>query len=94
MFLTGSNNHITNVHDTFVFHLQKSGLSTAIGEALTSFANFQPLILVLLVCIITAAITEVSSNTATATLFIPILAELVQSLFIFYYCNICERLHS
>ena len=65
--------------NVLVFHLQKSGLSSAIGEALTSFKNFQPLILVLLVCIIT----EVSSNTATATLFIPILAELVRSLVIF-----------
>ena len=59
------------------FILQKSGLSAEIGEAFKSFKDFDPLVLVLILSIITAAFTEIASNTASATIFIPILAELV-----------------
>ena len=42
------------------------------------------MVLVLFLTIITAAVTEFASNTATATLFTPILAELVNHYFIPY----------
>ena len=64
-------------HFYHTFILQKSGLSAEIGEAFKSFKDFDPLVLVLILSIITAAFTEIASNTASATIFIPILAELV-----------------
>ena len=55
-----------------------SGLSDSIGQAFGNFADFQPWIMVLLLVTITAIFTEVTSNTATATIFLPILAKLAE----------------
>ncbi len=43
-------------------------------------AGFPVWVLVLVLCIITAVFTQVTSNVATATIFLPILAELVRTI--------------
>lgn len=50
-----------------------SGLSELIGQALSSFANMPVLIIILLLCLFVTYLTEITSNTATATLLMPIL---------------------
>ena len=57
---------------------QYSGLSEWIGLKLAVFSDFPAWAMVLLICLIVAGFTEVASNTATATIFLPILAELVR----------------
>ncbi len=59
---------------------QKSGLSEWIGQQLTSLSVLPPFVIMLIICIITATITEVASNTATANILLPILADTVNSL--------------
>ncbi len=56
-----------------------SGLSQLIGESLTSLTTFPILILLLGLTLSVSFLTEVSSNTATATLLMPILASLAIS---------------
>jgi len=51
-----------------------SGLSTILGEWLTSLANLPALLMVLTICLVVTYLTEITSNTATATLLMPILA--------------------
>jgi sodium-dependent dicarboxylate transporter 2/3/5 len=51
-----------------------SGLSGMMGEWLTSLANLPPLLMMLTVCLVVTYLTEITSNTATATLLMPILA--------------------
>lgn len=53
---------------------EQTGLSVAIGEALAGFVSLPILILLLLLTVGVAFLTEVTSNTATATLLMPILA--------------------
>ncbi|XP_045172067.2 solute carrier family 13 member 2-like isoform X2 [Mercenaria mercenaria] len=53
-----------------------SGLSAWVGNELTAFDHLDDWVLNLIVCLIVAGATEVTSNTATATLLMPILAEL------------------
>ncbi|PIK60767.1 putative solute carrier family 13 member 5 [Apostichopus japonicus] len=57
-----------------------SGLSSWLGEALAVFGNLSPGIMALLISFIVAAFTEITSNTATATIFLPIFAELAVGL--------------
>lgn len=54
----------------------KSGLSKWVGEGLSVFSSYDPWVMNLLLSAIVAAATEVTSNTATATLLLPILAKL------------------
>jgi len=54
---------------------QASGLSNEIGNALTGLAGIHPALLVVVVCVVITFLTEVTSNTATTTLILPILAE-------------------
>jgi sodium-dependent dicarboxylate transporter 2/3/5 len=51
-----------------------SGLSAMLGEWLTSLANLPPILMILTVCLFVTYLTEITSNTATATLLMPILA--------------------
>ncbi|XP_045170886.2 Na(+)/citrate cotransporter-like [Mercenaria mercenaria] len=55
---------------------EKSGLSAWVGEKLTVLDYLSPWVLNLVLCYIVAAMTEVTSNTATCTLMMPILANL------------------
>jgi len=51
-----------------------SGLSTLLGDWLTSLADLPPLLMILTICLVVTYLTEITSNTATATLLMPILA--------------------
>jgi sodium-dependent dicarboxylate transporter 2/3/5 len=53
---------------------QESGLSSVIGDALTGLATLPPLLVVLGICLGVTFLTEVTSNTATTALLMPILA--------------------
>lgn len=60
-----------------LFWSQVSGLSAWAGEKLSGLDTLSPWVLNLCLCYIVAAMTEVTSNTATCTLMMPILGELV-----------------
>jgi len=51
-----------------------SGLSELLGQWLTSLANLPAILMVLTICLVVTYLTEITSNTATATLLMPILA--------------------
>ncbi len=51
-----------------------SGLSTMLGDWLSSLANLPLILMVLTICLVVTYLTEITSNTATATLLMPILA--------------------
>lgn len=51
-----------------------SGLSTLLGDWLSSFTELPPLLMMLSICLVVTYLTEITSNTATATLLMPILA--------------------
>ncbi len=51
-----------------------SGLSTILGDWLTSLANLPVILMILTICLVVTYLTEITSNTATATLLMPILA--------------------
>ncbi|XP_053382205.1 Na(+)/citrate cotransporter-like isoform X2 [Mercenaria mercenaria] len=55
---------------------QVSGLSAWIGNQLSELTHLEPWFLNLVLCFIVAAVTEVTSNTATTSLMLPILADL------------------
>ncbi|KAK3083871.1 hypothetical protein FSP39_004398 [Pinctada imbricata] len=57
---------------------KSSGLSKSVGQSMNVFSEYEPWVLNLIICSLTAAATEVTSNTATATLLMPILAELAE----------------
>ena len=59
------------------FPCQKSGLSGVIGGVFTAWQAIPPWALTLCLSLVTAGFTEVTSNAATATIFLPILAKLV-----------------
>ncbi|MFC3121693.1 SLC13 family permease [Agaribacter flavus] len=50
-----------------------SGLSEIIGQGLSSFTAFPLVVTILLLCLCVTYLTEITSNTATATLLMPIL---------------------
>jgi sodium-dependent dicarboxylate transporter 2/3/5 len=50
-----------------------SGLSVLIGDGLSSFTEFPLVVTILLLCLSVTYLTEITSNTATATLLMPIL---------------------
>lgn len=51
-----------------------SGLSAILGEWLTSLSSLPPILMILTICLVVTYLTEITSNTATATLLMPILA--------------------
>ncbi len=51
-----------------------SGLSAMLGDWLSSLANLPLLWMILAICLVVTYLTEITSNTATATLLMPILA--------------------
>ena len=52
----------------------ESGLSDMLGSWLTSLAGMPLLLMLLTICLVVTYLTEITSNTATATLLMPILA--------------------
>uniref|UniRef100_T1J6D4 Citrate transporter-like domain-containing protein n=1 Tax=Strigamia maritima TaxID=126957 RepID=T1J6D4_STRMM len=59
-----------------------SGLSKRIGEYLIIFKTLSPMVVVLILCVLIMAVTTVASNTATATIFLPVLADMSKVLHI------------
>nr|CAH0105112.1 unnamed protein product [Daphnia galeata] len=59
---------------------EASGLSDWIGQQLTGLQVLPPFVIMLIICIITATITEIASNTATANILLPILADTAVSI--------------
>ena len=51
-----------------------SGISQIIGEALAGLSNLNPLLLLAVICLCVTFLTEITSNTATTALLMPILA--------------------
>ena len=51
-----------------------SGLSGALGEVLSGIANWNLIVMLAMICLAITFLTEVTSNTATTTLMMPILA--------------------
>ena len=66
------------VFDIIIKFWQKSGLSEIIGNALSVFGSLPGWVVVLIISIIVAFITDVVSNPATATVLTPIVAVLVR----------------
>lgn len=56
-----------------------SGLSKWVGSQLANLDAIPSYAIVIIVCVMITTFTEVTSNTATATIFLPILASLVSS---------------
>ncbi|NQX96484.1 MAG: anion permease, partial [Flavobacteriales bacterium] len=52
-----------------------SGLSSLIGNLFTNLEIDNPFIIIIIVCLILTFLTEITSNTATTTLILPILAK-------------------
>ena len=57
-----------------------TGLSEWIGERMTLLSGVPPLLMVGIVCFVITFVTEVTSNTATATIFMPIAAATAQAM--------------
>lgn len=57
-----------------------SGLSDLLGQWLTSFADINIFLLIVIICLVITYLTEITSNTATATLLLPILGVTATSL--------------
>ena len=61
----------------FLFSLQESGLSDWLGNQLSVLQTIPSYGIVIIVCVMITTFTEFTSNVATATIFLPILATLV-----------------
>ncbi len=59
---------------------QESGLSAWIGSQVTFLAALPPVLMIALVCLLMTFLTEVTSNTATTTVLMPVLATAAQTM--------------
>ena len=59
--------------------LQVSGLSELIGKQLEGLGDLPSWVMIMLIAALVAGLTEVTSNTGTTVLILPILATLVSS---------------
>ena len=55
-----------------------SGLSIWIGQSLSGLAVLPPIAILILMCSLTSALTEVASNTALASILLPVVAQIVK----------------
>ncbi|XP_028277019.1 solute carrier family 13 member 2 [Parambassis ranga] len=74
-----------------------SGLSEWLGQSLTPLQKIPPFAISLILCLLIATFTECSSNTATTTLFLPILASMaiairIHPLYVMLPCTIAASL--
>uniref|UniRef100_A0A672JGW2 Solute carrier family 13 member 2 n=1 Tax=Salarias fasciatus TaxID=181472 RepID=A0A672JGW2_SALFA len=71
-----------------------SGLSIWLGECLIPLQSIPPFAISILLCLLVAMFTECSSNTATTTLFLPILAIAIQihPMYVMLPCTIAASL--
>lgn len=59
---------------------EESGLSRWLGEKLTPLESIPPAAIALILCLLVATFTECTSNVATTTLFLPILASMAKAI--------------
>ncbi|TNN47453.1 Solute carrier family 13 member 5 [Liparis tanakae] len=59
---------------------EESGLSLWLGAQMSPLHSLPPSLISFLLCLLVAAFTECASNVATATMFLPILASMSQSI--------------
>uniref|UniRef100_A0A665T967 Solute carrier family 13 member 5b n=1 Tax=Echeneis naucrates TaxID=173247 RepID=A0A665T967_ECHNA len=59
---------------------EESGLSKWMGDQMTPLQNIPPWAIAIILCLLIATFTECTSNVATATLFLPVLASMSQSI--------------
>ncbi|XP_071994347.1 solute carrier family 13 member 2 [Engystomops pustulosus] len=59
---------------------EESGLSLWLGEKLTPLQSIPPAAIALVLCLLVATFTECTSNVATTTLFLPILASMAKAI--------------
>uniref|UniRef100_A0A3Q3X9J3 Uncharacterized protein n=1 Tax=Mola mola TaxID=94237 RepID=A0A3Q3X9J3_MOLML len=59
---------------------EESGLSKWMGDQMTPLQNIPPWAIAIILCLLIATFTECTSNVATATLFLPVLASMAQSI--------------
>ncbi|KAM9450907.1 solute carrier family 13 member 2 isoform 2-T2 [Clarias gariepinus] len=59
---------------------EESGLSKWLGQSLSPLEKIPPFAISLLLCLLVGTFTECSSNTATTTLFLPILASMARTI--------------
>uniref|UniRef100_A0A8C5H1F5 Solute carrier family 13 member 2 n=1 Tax=Gouania willdenowi TaxID=441366 RepID=A0A8C5H1F5_GOUWI len=76
---------------------EKSGLSQWLGDQLIPLQTIPPFAISILLCLLVAMFTECSSNTATTTLFLPILASMataikIHPLYVMLPCTIAASL--
>ncbi|XP_035241500.1 solute carrier family 13 member 2-like [Anguilla anguilla] len=76
---------------------ETSGLSEWLGNSLAPLKSIPPFAISLLLCLLVGTFTECSSNTATTTLFLPILASMATAiklhpLYVMLPCTICASL--
>ncbi|XP_034539789.1 solute carrier family 13 member 2 [Notolabrus celidotus] len=76
---------------------EESGLSKWLGESLAPLEKIPPYAISMLLCLLVATFTECSSNTATTTLFLPILASMaiaikIHPLYVMLPCTIAASL--
>uniref|UniRef100_A0A8C4Y417 Solute carrier family 13 member 2 n=1 Tax=Gopherus evgoodei TaxID=1825980 RepID=A0A8C4Y417_9SAUR len=73
---------------------EESGLSEWLGSKLTPLQNMSSPIIVLLLCLLVATFTECTSNVATTTLFLPILAQTIclNPLYVMLPCTLSASL--
>ena len=57
-----------------------SGLSIWIGQSLSGLAVLPPIAILILMCSLTSALTEVASNTALASILLPVVAQMVKNM--------------
>uniref|UniRef100_A0A3Q2Z2S0 Solute carrier family 13 member 2 n=1 Tax=Hippocampus comes TaxID=109280 RepID=A0A3Q2Z2S0_HIPCM len=74
-----------------------SGLSKWLGESLIPLQSIPPFAISILLCLLVAMFTECSSNTATTTLFLPILGAMataieIHPLYVMFPCTIAASL--
>ncbi|XP_031729514.1 solute carrier family 13 member 5 isoform X1 [Anarrhichthys ocellatus] len=59
---------------------EESGLSKWLGDQMTPLQSIPPWAIAIILCLLIATFTECTSNVATATLFLPVLASMSQSI--------------
>ncbi|XP_060942101.1 solute carrier family 13 member 2-like [Limanda limanda] len=76
---------------------ERSGLSTLLGDSLSPLEKIPPYAISLLLCLLVATFTECASNTATTTLFLPILGSMaiaikIHPLYVMLPCTLAANL--
>ena len=61
-----------------VYHVQESCLSEWLGDQMASLESISQFYIVLIVSLVLCAFTEVTSNVATASIFLPIVGSVVR----------------